>query len=90
MHDSEEFEAQLESTLVARPMIEQAKGILVGARCASPEEAYEELRNVSQAHDVKLHLLAAALVEASSGTRPEDPLLRKIIWQEWADLVPNC
>jgi AmiR/NasT family two-component response regulator len=90
MQSSDDFEAQLDAALVTRPVIEQAKGILVGVRCATPEQAYEELRHVSQAHNVKLNALAAALVESSSGRRPDDPLLRKIIWQEWADLLPDC
>ncbi len=90
MQDSQDFEAQLHAALVTRPVIEQAKCVLVGARCATPEEAFEELRLVSQRHDVKVNDLAAALVEASSGRKPEDPLLRKVIWQEWSEVIPNC
>ena len=90
MPDSQDFEDQLQQALVTRPVIEQAKGVLVGVRCATPEQAFEELRFAAQRHDVQLNDLAAALVEASSGGKPEDPLLRKIIWQEWSEVIPNC
>ncbi len=89
MH-ADEFEEHLHSALVARPVIEQAKGVLVGTRCATPEDAHEELRTVAQAHAIKLNDLAAALVEAASGRTPDDPLLRKVIWQEWRDVLPDC
>jgi AmiR/NasT family two-component response regulator len=87
---ADDFEQHLEAALVTRPVIEQAKGILTGARCATPQQAYEELRFVSQMHNVKVNALAAALVESASGGTPEDPLLRKVIWQEWSDLLPSC
>jgi ANTAR domain len=88
--DGDEFEEQLVAALVTRPVIEQAKGALATARCATPQQAYEELRSVSQNHNVRLNALAAALVEVASGRTPDDPLLRKIVWQEWADVLPNC
>lgn len=89
MH-ADEFEEQLSEALVTRPVIEQAKGILASARCATPEQAFEELRFVSQTHNVKVNALASALVETASGRTPDDPLLRKVIWQEWADVLPGC
>ncbi len=86
----DEFEEQLTAALVTRPVIEQAKGILTGVRCATPDQAYAELRHVSQEHNVKLNALAAALVEVAAGKEHDDPLLRKIIWQEWGDVLPTC
>ena len=59
------------------------------ARAATPEQAYAELRFVSQQHNVKVNRLAAAVVEAASGRRPDDPLLRKVLWQEWGDVFPD-
>lgn len=88
--DADEFEEQLAAALVTRPVIEQAKGALATARCATPEQAYEELRFVSQNHNVRLNALAAAVVEVASGRTPDDPLLRKVVWQEWADVLPTC
>ena len=89
MH-ADEFENQLEEALVTRPAIEQAKGVLLGQRCATPEQAFQELRHVSQNHNVKLNELATALVETAAGRTPESGLLRKIIWLEWGDILPNC
>lgn len=89
MH-TDDFEEHLDAALVTRPVIEQAKGVLAGLRCATPEQAYGELRFASQHHNVKLNSLAAALVEVAAGRQPDDPLLRKVIWQEWGDVLPNC
>lgn len=87
--DTDEFEAHLDAALCTRPVIEQAKGILVLARGATPERAFAEIRHVSQHHNVKLNDLAAAVVETTAGCEPADPLLRKVIWQEWGDLLPG-
>lgn len=87
---SDDFEDQLQSALVRRPAIEQAKGVLVGTRCASPEEAFDELRDVSRRHDLGVGDVAAALVAVAAGRTPENPLLRKVVWQEWNELFPNC
>ena len=89
MH-SDDFEDQLESALVRRPTIEQAKGVLVGTRCSSPEDAFEELREVSRRHELAIGDVAAALVAVAAGRAPENPLLRKVVWQEWSELFPNC
>jgi len=88
--NGDEFEEQLAAALVTRPVIEQAKGALAIVRCATPEQAYEELRFVSQNHNVRLNALAAAVVEVASGRTPDDPQLRKVVWREWADVLPNC
>lgn len=85
----EDFEAHLNAALVARPAIEQAKGVLVTLRSATPDQAFAELRHASQTHNVKLRQLADALVETASGRTPEDPVFRKVIWQEWGRLFPN-
>ena len=86
----DEFDEQLEAALVTRPVIEQAKGIIVGVGCATPEEAHAELRHVSQQHDIKLNALAGALVDIAAGRDPDNPLLRKVVWQEWGNVLPNC
>jgi response regulator NasT len=89
MH-SDDFEDHLAETLVTRPLIEQAKGVLATVRCASPEEAFAELRRVADAHEVPLSDLAAALVTAAAGETPSDPELRKVIWHEWSKELPDC
>lgn len=88
MH-ADEFESHLDAALVTRPVIEQAKGVLVLARRSTPEQAYAELRHASQQHNVKLNAVAAALVQVASGRSVGDPLLRKVVWQQWGDVVPG-
>jgi hypothetical protein len=89
MH-SDDFEDHLAVTLVTRPLVEQAKGVLAMARCATPAQAFEELRRASRFHEVELPELASAVVTAASGGTPEDPQLRKVIWHEWDDVLPDC
>lgn len=83
----EDFEEHLNAALVTRPTIEQAKGVLVTLRSATPDQAFAELRHTSQTHNVKLRQLAEALVETASGRTPDNPKLRKVIWQEWGKLL---
>lgn len=87
---SDDFEDQLNHTLVTRPLIEQAKGVLAMARCATPDQAFGELRRASETHDVQVRALASALVTAASGGTPDDPQVRKVIWHEWGSDFPNC
>ncbi len=84
--DSNDFHDHLDAALVTRPVIEQAKGVLTGTRCATPEQAFAELRYVSQNHNVKLHELATALVDIASGRDTDNPVLRKVIQHEWGNL----
>lgn len=87
--NANEFESHLDAALETRPVIEQAKGILVHARSSTPEQAFAEIKYVSQQHNVKINVLAAAMVATAAGLRPDQPLLRKVIWQEWGDLLPG-
>jgi GAF domain-containing protein len=61
-----ELSEQLQLALESRATIEQAKGIVVARSGCSPEEAFDLLRQMSQAHNRKLREIAAALV-ASRG-----------------------
>jgi AmiR/NasT family two-component response regulator len=87
---SDDFEDHLAETLVTRPLIEQAKGVLALASCETPQQAFAALRRASQEHDVHVHDLASALVDAAAGRTPGDPQLRKVIWHEWGSDFPNC
>lgn len=82
----DEFEEQLDAALETRPLIEQAKGMLAGARRTTPEIAFAELRHVSQFHNVKVNDLAAALLDAVAGRPVLDEQLLTAVWQEWNDL----
>lgn len=64
---------QLRCKLTNLPVIEQAKGMLMGAFGLSAEHAFELLKSVSQANNVKLRRVAQHVVErwASGGPRPD-------------------
>lgn len=60
-------------------VIEQAKGIVMAQRGCGPDEAFDLLRQISQHTNVKLHVLAARIVEqiaasSNSGTVTPIPL----------------
>jgi ANTAR domain-containing protein len=57
-------------------VIEQAKGIIMAQQRCGPEEAFDLLRRASQRTNIKLHLLAARIVEhvASSDNYDAAPI----------------
>jgi hypothetical protein len=55
--------AQLQEALAGRSVIDQAKGIIMQTSGCSAEAAFEELRRISQHHQVKVADLARLLVE---------------------------
>ena len=61
LHDSE-F-ARLAAKHQTMPVIEQAKGIIMVQQGCGPEEAFDLLRLASQRTNVKVHVLAARIVE---------------------------
>ncbi|WP_433496861.1 ANTAR domain-containing protein [Sphaerimonospora sp. CA-214678] len=54
--------AQMQEAMEGRSIIDQAKGILMSTSGCSADEAFEELRQVSQHHQVKVADLARMLV----------------------------
>ena len=60
---------QLETALGSRVIIEQAKGILMATSGCTPDEAFQLLRSQSQAENVKLHDIAAELVQRQQRPR---------------------
>ncbi|GLX92898.1 ANTAR domain-containing protein [Herbidospora sp. NEAU-GS84] len=54
--------AQMQEAMAGRALIDQAKGIIMQASGCSPEEAFDELRRISQHHQVKVADLAKLLV----------------------------
>ena len=62
--------ARLQARLGTMPVIEQAKGIVMAQQECGPEEAFDLLRRMSQRTGVKVHALAAQIVEhvSSSGS----------------------
>ena len=61
---------QLRTAMDSRAVIEQAKGLLMGLRGCSPEEAFDLLKAASQKRNVKLRDVAQEVVAARSA----DPL----------------
>jgi hypothetical protein len=54
---------RLKARLRTMPVIEQAKGIVMAREGCGPEEAFDLLRRSSQRANLKVHVLAAFLVE---------------------------
>ena len=61
-----EVAEQLQAAMQSRAVIEQAKGILMGARRCTPDEAFAILADLSQRSNRKLRDVAAALVDEAS------------------------
>ena len=77
LHDS--AFARLQAKLGTMPVIEQAKGIIMAQQGCGPEEAFDLLRRASQRANVKVHVLAARMVEdtaASGGDGNVTPITR--------------
>jgi hypothetical protein len=64
---------QLRCKLTTLPVIEQAKGMLMGAFGLSCDHAFELLKSMSQSHNVKVREVARCVVERwlSDGPRPK-------------------
>ena len=83
------FSKDLEAAMATRPAIEQAKGVLFGLRGGTPDQAFSELRHASQTHNVKLQVLAVALVEAAGGKPVLDARVEAALMSEWGSLLPR-
>jgi GAF domain-containing protein len=66
-HMAEEQVAQLRDAMASRAVIEQAKGILVGQRRCTGDEAFRILAKLSQDTNRKLRDVAQALVDTVTG-----------------------
>jgi GAF domain-containing protein len=62
---------QLQEAMRSRAVIEQAKGILMGARRCTADEAFDILVGLSQRSNRKLRDVAAALVAEAAATRED-------------------
>lgn len=54
---------QLRAALTSRPEIEQAKGVLMALHSCNAAEAFQMLVHESQTKNIKLHEVAASLLE---------------------------
>lgn len=60
--------AQMQDAMATRAVIEQAKGILMGQRRCTADEAFELLKGISQDTNRKLRDVAQALVDSAVAT----------------------
>lgn len=61
---------QLEQAMLSRAVIEQAKGALMATFAIDADEAFDRLRQTSQAENRKLRVVAADVVSAAVAGRP--------------------
>ena len=64
--------ARLQARQETLAVIEQAKGIIMAQQRCGPDEAFDLLRRVSQRTNIKLHVLAAQIVEHIAATENHD------------------
>jgi hypothetical protein len=64
--------ARLQARMGTLPMIEQAKGIIMAQQRCGPEEAFELLRRISQRTNIRVHVLAAQLLEQTAANGNHD------------------
>jgi hypothetical protein len=66
---------QLQQAIASRPIIDQARGILMAVETFTADQAWGVLRDASQHANTKLRSVAAALVAVSTGgPTPAEPL----------------
>ncbi|MER6264857.1 ANTAR domain-containing protein [Streptomyces sp900105245] len=64
---------QLRHALDSRPVIDQARGVLMAAHACTPDQAWEILREASQRTNTKLRQVAAAVTESATRDGPAPP-----------------
>lgn len=64
---------QLRRAIVSRPVIDQARGILMAAHACSAEQAWDILREASQRSNTKLRDVAEALIASTAADGPVPP-----------------
>lgn len=69
----EKLTEQLQQALTSRAVIAQALGIIMSGQRCDADEAFEILRNASQAQNVKVRAIAEQLIQAVTGKPPVLP-----------------
>lgn len=73
LHVLEEEVEQLRHALASRPVIDQARGVLMALHACTPDEAWHILREASQLSNTKLRTVAAAVAASAEGDGPPPP-----------------
>lgn len=71
--DLAEEAGQLREAMATRPLIDLAKGIIMGARRCTPDAAFAELKRLSSHHNIKVVTLSEALVRHVGQPPAPDP-----------------
>ena len=71
LSDCQAENAHLRRALASRPVIDQAKGILMAQHGCSAEEAFDMLSQASQRSNRKLNRIAEAIIAKGLGRRHE-------------------
>ena len=89
MRDTDTASQSLSTTAVhdSRRVVDRAVGVLVLALRLTPDTAEQLLSRVARRHLLTTERLGAAVLTAASGGHLDDPLARKVAWQEWGDLL---
>ncbi|MEU3344326.1 ANTAR domain-containing protein [Streptomyces sp. NPDC006700] len=64
---------QLRRALSSRPVIDQARGVLMATHACTAEHAWDILRDASQRSNTKLHAVAAAIIAGARDDGPAPP-----------------
>ena len=72
--EAKELASQLEQALVSRVVIEQAKGVLIGALAIDADQAFDVLRHGSQRSNTKLRDVATDVVRRAQRGEPPTPV----------------
>ncbi|MEU7058660.1 ANTAR domain-containing protein [Streptomyces sp. NPDC046197] len=78
---------QLHRAMASRPVIDQARGILMAAHVCTSEQAWQVLRETSQRSNTKLRTVAAAV---TAGAQPDGPALPEDIRTALRAAVAHC
>ncbi|MFF4252090.1 ANTAR domain-containing protein [Streptomyces sp. NPDC001663] len=64
---------QLRQAIASRPVIDQARGVLMATHSCTSDEAWNILREASQRSNIKLHTVAAAVTAGTETAGPAPP-----------------
>ncbi|MGV9696731.1 ANTAR domain-containing protein [Streptomyces sp. NPDC003470] len=73
LHVLQEEVEQLRQAIASRPVIDQARGVLMALHACTPDEAWHILREASQLSNTKLRTVAAAVTDGARDDGPPPP-----------------
>ncbi|MGW0816020.1 ANTAR domain-containing protein [Streptomyces viridiviolaceus] len=73
LHVLQEEVEQLRQAIASRPVIDQARGVLMALHACTPDEAWQILRETSQLSNTKLRTVAAAVTAGAGNDGPVPP-----------------